>query len=263
MGNAVAEKSGITVAQLEDKRKEYDGERRSMWEDRMPQLKKSKDPVSDVLSLTYGSMSVHDQLLCATNSKVDAEYCVKVLWKASKDPKLSKKDRDAMETLAKEFGKMAEHDVIFEEMYIAVDLAKAGRKEDAMKIIKEIGLRVKKMADFYMEDMEKKVTGDLPSYIVDPQISKSLIAWNTIKREVDLVRTTFKNADVPAGLFESFGTRNALHDATQILASVRCYEEEFAIAYARKAGVFKEVEWKDIYDRYFERRDAQEIPRKL
>jgi hypothetical protein len=200
-------------------------------------------------------MSVHDQLLCATNSKVDAEYCSRIFETASKNPKLSEKDKKTLDMLAKEFKRMAQEDVIFEKMYIADKLMRGGRKEEASELMKEVAPKVREMVDFYMRDMDKKLKGDLASYIVDPQISKSLIAWNTIKNEVEAVKAYVPERRLPITITESVSAAK-LHNCTQVLASVRYYKEELAIAYARKAGVFKEVNWEEIYQTYHKAKEV-------
>jgi hypothetical protein len=243
-----AVKEGATLSQLERERRGWEEERKSFWEERvLTQSKKRKDIVSDALSLTYNSMSVHDKLLCATNSKVDAEYCAKIFETTSKNPELSEKSRNELGVLAKEFGRMARDDAIFEKMYVVVELGHLGRAEEARELLKEVKPQIVGMAQFYIQDMDAKLKEGLASYIADPQISKSIVAWNTIREDiagiVKLLDVIEKNVDAT--------NRNRFHDAVQSLASVRYYEEELAIAYARKAGVFNEVRWNEIYETYY------------
>jgi hypothetical protein len=246
----------LELSQLEARRSEYDAERRGDWEERfMPKLMKAKaskqDYISETLTIMYNRIAVHDRMLCATNSKVDSEYYAKIFEMASKDASLSETQRKTAKFLARELERRAKEDVVFEKLYIAHDLLAGNGKAEGIRLLRELKPEVEKLAVFYMKDMDAKL-GENLSYIADPRIFKSLVAWNTIKGEVREVSKAFeksKNLEEEATLV-SFPDK--LKWGIQTLASVRYYEDELVIAHARKNEVFKEVNFKEILKKYYD-----------
>jgi hypothetical protein len=244
MGAALAEKEGraITLLQLEERRGREEVERRRNWESTdMPRLEKLKssggDYLKETLGRAYRSMETFDQIACAASSRVDCEYYVKIFDMATKDASVPEKKREVAKVLAEEFGRRMREDAIFERMYIINDLAWEGGSKEAVKeaigLFKELRPAIEKLASFYMKDMDEKLGKNLASYITDPQVSKQIVAWNTIKDKIKGMGTELD--EVSKNFESSYPVK--FSNIIQTLASVRYYEEELAIAYARKSGI--------------------------